>query len=335
MATVLETPAIDIPLTAPAPRRSTGLDIARFLGAAAIVWIHTPRSEMLLPTTVLGRFAVPLFTCAAMFFVFDKAASCGLNFWRDYSLSRARRIYLPFLAWSAVYLLFKGAKRFVAPEQDNDFAGIDILWKGGAFHLWFLPFILACSVIAYPLCAIGSKGPSRRNVLALASLALGFAIASVPWTTLPTTDDALIFMWLALPAACWGVTLAAVLRRDEKPSRDTFRAASLLFVGLMAMLIGFGRDPLIENLAGVAGFVAAWNWSPTPRWERFASLGGVAMGMYCSHLLFIKIAESIMAKLQWPITPAADVTVMLFATLGCIFTAWWLSKRRATRWLVV
>ncbi len=52
------------------------------------------------------------------------------------------RIYVPFLAWSVVYLVFKGAKALLLPGEPNDFPGVEFLWLGSFYHLWFMPFML-------------------------------------------------------------------------------------------------------------------------------------------------------------------------------------------------
>ena len=70
--TTLAAPSIAAPLPAVATRshRAT-LDAARLLAVYGIVWLHAVRSETLLGWQVLGRFAVPFFVFAAVFFVFE------------------------------------------------------------------------------------------------------------------------------------------------------------------------------------------------------------------------------------------------------------------------
>ena len=43
------------------------MDAARIVAVLAIVWLHTPRSQPMLPTVSLSRFAVPFFVSAAVF----------------------------------------------------------------------------------------------------------------------------------------------------------------------------------------------------------------------------------------------------------------------------
>jgi surface polysaccharide O-acyltransferase-like enzyme len=335
LTTAETTPVAEPSAGAARSRRWAGLEVARFWGAMAIIWIHVPRSVELAPWTIIARFGVPFFTAAAVYFVVQKAATGGMRDWLSYALGRVQRIYLPFLAWCAVYLAFKAVKALVAPEQDNDFGGIDMLWKGSAYHLWFLPFILLVSVAAYPMGAIAARGPQLKRMIAGVTLALGLLVALVPMSALPAIDDKLTFMWQALPAALWGVSLGVATRFDGRENRKLLTASLVVFASAMAVLIAVGRNPLLENIAGVAWLLVAFTWAPGPWMSWVAPQGANAFGMYCSHLLFVKVLESIFAKLRLPFSPWTDVTTMVVATLGSILVAWALSRRRATRWMVV
>ncbi len=134
--------------------RIAWLDFTRLAAAYSIVWLHTPRSPQLTHWTVLGRFAVPFFTAGAVFFVIDglrRQPQCTL---REYTVNRFRRIYVPFLAWSLIYLVFKAGKKLALPDEPNDFSGIEVLWTGTYWHLWFMPFILLVTLGAF---AMGQK----------------------------------------------------------------------------------------------------------------------------------------------------------------------------------
>ncbi|HWA97480.1 MAG TPA: acyltransferase, partial [Pirellulales bacterium] len=331
----VETNALPSPASS---ARYRGLDVVRTLAMLCIIWIHVPRSPELRSTTIVARFAVPLFACVATYFAYRKGFATGFAGTLEYVVGRVRRVYLPFVAWSVVYLLFKAAKKLVAPEQDNDFAGWDILWTGGAYHLWFLPFIFMASSGAYLLGALAACDRGRERRIAHGTAIAGGVIASLPSLGVPLSDGALSCMLLALPAACWGTTWAGL--SNERPI-DHGRGAVvsvlmfLAFVLLEALLVALGRNAWLENLAGVALAIFAMAWLPGRAWLPAAHLGTVAFGMYCSHLLFVKVAESAIAKLHLSPTPAIDAGVMLWTVVGCVLTAWALSRCRLTRWMVV
>ena len=157
----------------------------------------------------------------------------------EYGCSRFLRIYLPFLAWSAVYLGFKAAKSRLLPDQPNDFPGIEILWTGSFYHLWFMPFILLVSLAAFLVAKFVHGRESLRWPVAIVSLAAGFALSvpSVAAAITPNGDphpvdymiDALPAMFLAMTAA-----LAYGCKRGQPwPNFYRFRFDVLLFVGSM------------------------------------------------------------------------------------------------------
>src|ERR1043165_5782748 len=141
MITLQQTPAA-IDRTSVARRRLASFDAARLVAAYCIVWLHSLRSAELAPWNILGRFAVPFFAAAAVFFVIESVRHQPGRTFAEYARNRFRRIYVPFLAWSGIYLVFKLIKSLLVPDQPNDFPGIEALWTGTFFHLWFMPFVL-------------------------------------------------------------------------------------------------------------------------------------------------------------------------------------------------
>jgi len=108
-----------VPASLPASARIGGLDAARFVAAVAICWLHSCDSPELRDSRVIGTFGVPFYVFAATFFL-------ARGFWRDpqrllttYYASRFRRLYLPFLAWSAIYLLARDLKHFEFSAQPS------------------------------------------------------------------------------------------------------------------------------------------------------------------------------------------------------------------------
>lgn len=315
-------------------RRNEALDIARLLAALAIIWIHAG----LHTGTLVARFAVPFFACVAVYFVADKASRESLARWPRWAAGRAARLYLPFLAWSGVYLAFKLAKKTLAPEQPNDFGGWEMLIWGGAYHLWFLPFLLVVSVAAFPLVRFAGRCWSLLFGLAV-------TLACCPCPAFWPAHDAARCVWDALPSAlagcAWGmvVFLPAVRPRcccaaGERSRRLAWQAGLLMFAASMGLLVYWGRSNLLETAAGLGLGVAAVNWPPMPLPHVLAALGRVSLGIYCAHLLFVKIGESVAAKLHVPATPSLDVVLFISAAIASAACAWVLSRSRATGWLV-
>ena len=170
-------------------------------------------------STVLTRFAVPFFVAACVFLVFQGVRRKPQRAFLEYARSRFVRIYLPFLAWSAVYLAFKAIKSVSLPEQPNQYpSGLHVLWAGGFYHLWFMPFILVVSLAAFALAKAVYGREWWRWPVAITLLAAGLAIGlpRIAGILSPNSDpphhilDPLYYMLDALPAAFWGAALGLI-----------------------------------------------------------------------------------------------------------------------------
>ena len=184
-ATCLEPTGVERPVPADRgggatrPRWAT-FDLARLLAAYAIVWVHASRLPALQSSKALGRFAVPFFVFGAVFFVIDGLRRRPWRGFAEYARSRFVRIYLPFLAWSVVYLGLKLVKAALLPEQPNDMPGWSLFWAGSFYHLWFMPFILVVSLAAFGLGKAVLGRPRAEAALAAGCAVAGLAVALAP-----------------------------------------------------------------------------------------------------------------------------------------------------------
>jgi surface polysaccharide O-acyltransferase-like enzyme len=338
MATVA-TPNIVIPSRPPVANHSrlAWLDFTRLFAAYAIVWLHTPHSTQLAPWGVLGRFAVPFFTAGAVFFVLDGLRRQPDRTFREYTANRFRRIYLPFLAWSIIYLVLKAVKKLALPDEPNDFPGIEVLWTGTYWHLWFMPFILAVTLSTF---VVGKRTVGHVDIewpLSFTMLIIGIVIAWIdPPNWVATDANFCSLAWNAFPSVCWGLALALAfptgLRRVVANQITTFLAVGAFAVSI-SWLAAFGRNNVVENLAGTLLFIAALQ-PKSPQWvNRVGRFGSVAFGIYLAHPLVIKICEFVATKLHcansWPL----DLLIFGIAAIVSTWLAWVLARSRRTRWL--
>ena len=144
------------------------------------------------------------------------------------------------------------------------------------------------------------------------------------------------------PAGCaWGMLVSSpganrCCNRWKRPSgKQAGLAAGIgMFTVSMAMLACLGRSNLLETAAGVGLALAAVNWPAMTFPPVLAALGRVSLGIYCVHLLFIKIGESVASKLHVPAGTQLDLALFLLAAVSSADCAWVLSRWRCTRWLV-
>lgn len=315
------------------------VDVARLMAAYGIIWLHAVRSEPLADSQALGRFAVPFFVFAAVFFVFEGLRRQPHRTFADYARSRLVRLYLPFLAWSGIYLAFKLAKAILLPDQPNDFPGLDVLWTGSFYHLWFIPFLLVVSLLSFLVAKATLGRPGLETAVAAAAVVEGVLLA-----VLPTSGAGILggsqgrLVADALPAACWAIALAIVARHRLMHYVEHI-SASLLGLALAGACTAWvwhaGQMRLAENLAGLGFMLVALG--PIPgRWVKaVASLGPLAYGIYFSHLLFIKVFEAAAAHLAAPHCWQLDVASFASSALLSTALAWGLSRWRWSRWLVV
>lgn len=324
-------------MTTTARNRLLWLDFARVIAAVAIIWLHTPQSAAMKPTIVVTRFAVPFFAAAAAFMACRIGQGALDKSIRSFAAARFSRIYLPFLGWSAIYFLVRWMASQFIPSTRTPPIGWYLLWQGPASHLWFLPFVLAITIVGNLLGRMLTKASGLR-IPAIVSL---IAVAAACCMTDPQTTASLPYTprlaFDALPATCLGLALAivcSIFNRDWLSRPVTSVAALAAFIALQATLAVTGRHIVTENLAGVALLLAcfaAWKWT----WMNvLPTLGAMAYGVYLSHLLFIQGLQDVYASLSIPVSPVADITVFAMSVIGAFALTAALQRSPLTRWLV-
>jgi surface polysaccharide O-acyltransferase-like enzyme len=322
---------------APARQRLAMFDFARLVAIYGIVWLHTLRSPTLISWTVLGRFAVPFFAAGAAFFVIEGLRRQPTRALGEYAWGRVRRIYMPFLAWSGIYLVFKWVKSAVLPDQPNDFPGISALWTGTFFHLWFMPFVLLATLAVFVLGREVVKRPRTQWFACALLLAGGLACAIYDRPAFATADPGFtLLVWQASPAVCWGFAVALTVSTSGKSlfaSRTVTACAAIAFFALIVWLAAFGRNTLIENLAGILFLIAALAPS-APDWiGRAGRFGSLAYGIYLAHMLVIKVLEAVATRERLTVSWLLDVVIFIAAALGSTLIAGLLARSPRTRWL--
>jgi surface polysaccharide O-acyltransferase-like enzyme len=337
--------------------RLLGVDIVRVLAALGIVWGHSVQSDPLrvvTPAMDLGRISTPLFAFLAAYFVVQHLRRNPRESYGGFFLHRFNRIYLPFLAWSVIYL---GARvvNYVLTGKVSEINAWrwEFLWIGTTYHLWFLPFVLIAGVLSYPLVRFALATPERRTWTAVGLIVTGAAVTLLPRPE--ALDMALhsaslpAILYSRSPGFLWGLGAALLVfdRRGPWVKRSVAIVSALVFLASAATALALrpaSRAALLEFLhtdrlsvvrlgAMLLVPVAFTRWSG-PVAERVARLGRLSMGVYVSHVLFVEGALSICRA--WGLTPsiAKDVGVFTFAVTAAFATSWALSRWKSTAWLV-
>jgi len=283
------------------------LDGCRTYAAIGVVWLHSLRPEGLGVWEVLGRFGVPLFSASAAYLCVDSVLRSGPKPIGAYTAGRIKRLLVPFLAWSIIYVIARSIKPLLMGHGNRIDAGWHTLWSGTAHHLWFLPFIFVATLLLFVLACAVHKVPRAAGVvmLALSAAALAMPLGAVRnwWVahggreeniyTASLAGDTLaaLLSGAAIAFLCAGKPLATLLGNQWR----TIGLISLLsFAAVNVALLLTGRVGALENLAGMLLLTFAllpFDW----RILRVLALGGpIAFGVYLAHILPVDLMRGIL-----------------------------------------
>jgi surface polysaccharide O-acyltransferase-like enzyme len=317
--------------------RSAAVDVAKLVAAAAVVWIHVTACDESRAFLPLCRFAVPFFTCAAVYFVLHKASLGRDSSFLDYSARRARRLYVPFLVWSFLYLAIRLVK------QELTGAGSPIVWtpalllNGTAHHLWFLPFICVVTIAAFGLSqrfGLPRTENRKRWALMFALIGTAFALAPCPANIAPMEHPLGYFIdhaWNALPSAFLGAALfclMSVLRIDELLRRVVL-CLGLLCVGLELM----HRDYTLTPHLAAASFLFFASTQPERKWmNALQPWAEVAFVIYLVHVLFVEGLQMVSERFGGVTSLPADLSVWALSLVASAIAAKILLRVRVLAW---
>ncbi len=313
------------------------LDAAKTIAMFGIIWIHSAQSAEMVPTIAKARFAVPFFVAAAVLMILRGFYTKPDRSLIRFTTTRLYRLGLPFVAWTVVYLLFKLAKRIVAPDEANEFPGWEILFLGSAYHLWFLPYLIVVSLLV-GFSARYVVHVQRPVLCGCVAAFVGIAWACTPYPAHQLPWDGLYFMWLATPAVFGALAIFLFLqcRQDWWQYKGPIQiCAAVTLIASTLFLMQAGRNGLAEMLAGVSFLLLILQWSANGRVaRRLGQLAPLTYGIYLSHLLFIKVGESFAQRIGVSVSPLSDLVLFTFALWGSVSLSWLLSLSPRTRWLI-
>ncbi|MBC8108720.1 MAG: acyltransferase [Anaerolineae bacterium] len=322
------------------PARLVALDAARFLAAIAIIWQHTPESPQLKPYSSLAAFAVPFFVAASILMTIESLRRKPDRRFAPYAAARFIRIYIPFLIWTAIYLLIRNLKHSLLTGEDRVPIEPGVLISGSAHHLWFLPFLFVLSLLAFAVGQLMVGKPWLERVI--------FWIALLGGTVTALMSEDRFFdyyilnrIWAATPAVLWGIALAAVYRRIpphawRSPALAVISA--IVLIACVPLLRLRWHAHLTENLAGFAllvlGLCASMGSCRSPLVRRLAVLAPLAYGIYLSHVMFLEGMQAVAARAGYKQLWWLDLLVFVFTTAAAIVFTAVVSRLRWSRWLL-
>jgi peptidoglycan/LPS O-acetylase OafA/YrhL len=334
--------------------RNEMIDVVRLFAAASVVFVHASKTITLAPFCHSLRFAVPFFLFASLYYQSLSLRRNPDRPLRTYIWSRFKRLYLPFLAWSVIYLLARDAKRLALLDVSAIQLHPAMLWTGTEYHLYFLPLLLAFSIILASVhwALLRHHRAWRWPLIALA-IAAGLLVAQahVPssWDEQfvlvngkSLTDNptyAFMWGWRGLPAALWGLAFAWFMTAGPVVygvSLSVGTAGLALAVVCSIWQVRYGIQLIPRALTGLGTILPAlapWKWSG-PTFFLLARWGRYGYGIYLCHVLVVEAVRSMVARLlPNDATVPVDLAIFGLGFLGSVVLVLLLSKSPRLAWL--
>jgi fucose 4-O-acetylase-like acetyltransferase len=246
--------------------RNASFDYARLAAVFGVVLFHARA-----PGAAWGYAGLPYFLLLMGLFVVPTAERVGTA---DFVRSRARRLLVPWLTWSAIYgtLLVADALANGRPPLDG-FAWWMLL-TGPAIHLWFLPFAFVIGTLLHSVARIRG-GDGAKTLVPLGWAGAGMAFAALGLAHLRHLPPPFGQWLFALP----GLGLGLLLFVQGGASR-IFGVAAVVS-GAWALGWTDNLFPLVLGLTALMLCMAV----QLPEKPRSRALADLAMVVYLAHPL--------------------------------------------------
>ena len=327
-------------------RRVSGIDAARTLAAMGTVWVHAmqfPETERL---SHLGRYSVPFFAFIAAWFLVARVRSKPQLRLPEHASDRFNRLYVPFLYWSATYLMLRYIKQWTLGGLDEPVLDPGMLLVGRQ-HLWFLPFLCFWLVAAFQPVRWASGNRKREIGLAVIAFVAGIVLTVtapdiVPDGVAATEIEARVWWehmlvnWHdRLPAFMWGLTFGLLIRKSPSKVRTTWGLAPLYFAVwagcLVAMAVTNHQGGALQNIAGIGLLGLALLPWPNGVVGFLGKWSSLSYGVYLNHMIFIEGLGVVFGKLGWE--PSFRINCVRFVlalvmsfVAAALLKKWWVTR---------
>ncbi len=352
--------------------RRLDVELLRVIGLVGVITIHSTGSSigagpatdygfsywLALSVNALARVSVPLFLAVAGWAQLSRSPQASEGYWL---VRRLRRLIVPLLFWSAIYLLEEIGLSLRHGAPPWPVGGLEhwiyikmrlvLFGPGVKGHLWYMYFLVPMTVVIWLVQATRSAGeqPRGRNAVhGLRSHASLLVVAAAFVGTFGLISAARLpvswtgFAWTLGYAGIGFAILSSGRLRGRGIAVCVFLAASFA-VAVLGRTLGyntwpyFNQSPIIMiGLVALLWAVAGADLRPwAERWRPLIlATGGLTYGAYMVHFLVLNVAQIVLAGLDAAVPipgPAKVVGLITVTTLGSIGIAalWHRSSRLA------
>lgn len=268
--------------------RYGGLSMVRTLAMLSIVAYHVDLRPLL--GVSFGITSLQIVLCALV------ARSSQAPPMGAFAAKRATRLLAPFVFWSAVYAI---VEVLLALYHHQSIAGrfnLRMLAAGTSFHLWFLPWAFAVSLLVRGATSL-SRGALREPAIGVAAV-LGSALVyfgtSLQWSLAPGRP---FYLWLDSSAAvAFGFALGRALTLPAE--RRRLWLCAIVACALLPCFVGPGLAPesvLWARYALALPLACIGFLLPLPESRFLERLSSYNLGVYVVHLLVVHLLTRIPA----------------------------------------
>lgn len=322
--------------------RIIGFDYLRILCIFAVVAIHSFDTNSALndfKNRYLG-FAVPCFLMISFFLAAVRLSSGPVDpigYW----MARLRRFLPAYLVWTFIYLLVRALKGAQISLSLEAIAGY-ILFGGAAGHLYYVPLLLAYTI----LTLIGFQVRTKKiqivifTILFAASVLAGFAF---PLSRLPGSNAYQAFISYVVyfsPYVSLGVLLFFLTQRTDVakslsgPKKQSIFFIFVSFVVIFLLLPADGQFKRIVEILLYSSLLLSFYYWPYGLSRHVERLSKISFGIYLSHHLFVEGAQVL--ELKWDIDISSAMVTFgnfLVGVLMAVSSSFLFTKFRLTRFL--
>jgi fucose 4-O-acetylase-like acetyltransferase len=341
--------------------RQWGIDLARVISTYGVVFVHSggyaPSDNLANQTQALFEFAVPFFLAASFYLL--SSSKKESNF-RKLMLSRTKRLIIPYLAWSIIYIIARVIKAFI----NHKFGDVETLFSdpfsilfcgSAAAQLYFLPLLFTGNLIAAAIDKLDKFEMNFKTSLLLFVLSLavydvilqstsGFSMDFIRLYNVfyslqisnfqPIFKFVLIQSWfiiICLPYIFCARSLRAWTRQstvETQEPKSSYSSFFLLFFSFLIALI-FGRmlipsffnEPIFGCLLLIACIKFPFSLSIFSK-KILLDLSKASFGIYLIHHLILNFSELVLSKVYPQFMSKISISSLIFISVPGFLISW-------------